>query len=128
MKHFYIRIQSILSLFLLAAAMPAMVEAQSKVMQVHSEGSVMYEINTSQVDSITFKLPSNIVVINENEFAIMQAMPKKAPIGSSIKLKIENHTTYTMSCGQSYSLEYFNKSIWEPFELNCVFEFVLGSR
>ena len=32
-------------------------QGQNKVMQVHSSGNVVYAVNTSQVDSITFKKP-----------------------------------------------------------------------
>ena len=35
--------------------------AQGKVMQVHSDGSVVYEIPTAQVDSVTFKAKNNEV-------------------------------------------------------------------
>jgi hypothetical protein len=46
-------IQSVLVLFLLI--MGTSVWAQDRVLQVHRDGNVVYEVNTSQVDSITFK-------------------------------------------------------------------------
>ena len=52
MQRLWLQLFSIM--FLLLAVTPVRAQ-EEKIMQVHSGGSVVYEVNTVQVDSITFK-------------------------------------------------------------------------
>ena len=58
--------------------------------------------------------------INENEFIIMRLLPESAPINSSMKLIIENHTKEDLIYGSEFSIEYFNKNNWKEIRLDIM--------
>jgi len=56
------------------------------------------------------------IAINKNEFATMQLIPDD----TCFKLRIENQTEGNLDYGEPFSLEYFNGSSWEKFDLDDV--------
>ena len=97
---------------LLLAMIGLTAQAQDKVMRVHSGGSVVYGINASQVDSVTFQdgtLPKSLIntkwklngIVNAKTGAVTELEPK------------ECRDCYTLSFGTDYTaiahgIEYYS--------------------
>jgi hypothetical protein len=104
-------------------------QGQNKVMQVHSGGDVVYEINTLQVDSVVFRDDTSTGLegrfdINKDEFITMRVSPKEISVNSPMKLIIENKAKGELFFGRVFSLEYFDKENWEEIQLDIIFEFI----
>ena len=107
------------------------VQAQEKIMQVHSGGSVVYEVKVAQVDSIVFiddisteLTQEGRLDINKDEFITMRVSPKEISVNSPMKLIIENKAKGELFFGRVFSLEYFDKENWEQIQLDINFEFI----
>jgi len=92
-------------------------QAQDKVLQVHSGGSVVYAVNASQVDSITFQdgvLPESLIntkwklngIVDAETGAVTELEPK------------ECRDCYTLSFGTDYTA--IVNSIFLPLQLNLL--------
>ena len=88
--------------FLVASLLATATLAQAQVMRVHSGGSVVYAINASQVDSITFQdgtLPESLI---NTKWKLTGIVDAKTGVVTELEPK-ECKDCYTLSFGTDYT-------------------------
>jgi len=95
MRKVKVRLFFIVSLLVVAVTVAA--QSQDKIMRVHSSGDVVYEINTLQVDSITFQdgtLPEDPLIPFEDLTGVWEYHPYSAEYPDVVTLTIDWNEAY----------------------------------